>query len=270
MLATHQPVPGTGAGSVTASQVIAGLFDDNEGSCAAAAIALPMLPAPPRQKPFKPPTRLEGPAQQRREHQPQQMQVGDEVIDLSGLPESSAPAAGGWQQRRQLGHEGWHVVEKQPPQVQPFWQASEEEDEQDGWNVPGMQQQQQQEPDQELQPFWQAPDDDDDDNFATGPSLPPAEWQAGAAAGAGSGGSGGSGSSGQQPWWARLPDFVPVAALRGGRDPRCSGQASIGQMYACTAGHAAGQGWHSCRLPGASPTSHATRLLLQGWRSGLH
>ena len=26
---------------------------------------------------------------------------------------------------------------------------------------------------------------------------------------------------GGQPWWTILPDFVPVAALRDGRDPRC-------------------------------------------------
>jgi hypothetical protein len=25
------------------------------------------------------------------------------------------------------------------------------------------------------------------------------------------------------PWWTILPDFVPVAALRDGRDPRCAG-----------------------------------------------
>jgi hypothetical protein len=37
---------------------------------------------------------------------------------------------------------------------------------------------------------------------------------------AGAGGSGGGGCGASEPWWARFPDFVPVEALKGGRDPR--------------------------------------------------
>ena len=29
------------------------------------------------------------------------------------------------------------------------------------------------------------------------------------------------------PWWTVLPDFVPVVALRDGRDPRCGSQVKI-------------------------------------------
>jgi len=29
------------------------------------------------------------------------------------------------------------------------------------------------------------------------------------------------------PWWTVLPDFVPVAALRDGRDPRCASQSQF-------------------------------------------
>ena len=36
------------------------------------------------------------------------------------------------------------------------------------------------------------------------------------------GGQAGGAALREPPWWHRLPDFVPVAALRGGVDPRCA------------------------------------------------
>jgi hypothetical protein len=105
---------------------------------------------------------------------------------------------------------------------QVFWQAPEEDDEAEGdgggW---GWQQQQQQ---QQQQPIWQAAE-----GLASHPGQAhrppaPATWDAAGGTEAGWQVEGqaadGDGGGGAAPWWARFPDFVPVAALQGGRDPR--------------------------------------------------
>lgn len=132
---------------------------------------------------------------------------------------------GGYAQQQQQGLPPWRVDGWGPEGAagqQWEWQQHQHQPQQQPWH--GMEQPQQ--PQQLQQPFWQAPDEDDHEGFARAASnegaggygdMPPggdvgsgAGWQAPV----------GGGGDGQQPWWVRLPDFVPVAALKGGKDPR--------------------------------------------------
>ncbi|KAI3428449.1 hypothetical protein D9Q98_007276 [Chlorella vulgaris] len=150
------------------------------------------------------------------------------------------------QQRQQQSHEPWQRGGKQQQWPPPNQQQQQQQ--QQHWQAQEHQQQHQQ---QQPQLFWQAPDYEEgldevgepgyaagagaggkngvephaqhwagDQQGAAGGS---AEWQQAQHAGGGlahqAGGAGG-GAGGDAPWWTRFPDFVPVAALHGGTDPR--------------------------------------------------